>query len=69
MFTNLDPIKISTESQNARVFHFNGANAARMLKKTKDSEKIQALSNKNLLNVSSSLLGQTILTKLSHMEK
>ena len=46
MFTNLDPIKLSTESQNAHVFHFNGANAARMLKKTKDSEKIQALSNK-----------------------
>ena len=34
MFTNLDPIRLSTESQNAHVFHFNGANAARMLKKT-----------------------------------
>ena len=46
MFTNLDPIKLSTESQNAHVFHFNGANAARMLKKQKISEKMQALSNK-----------------------
>ena len=33
------------QSQDAHVFHFNCANAVRMLKKIKGRERMQALSN------------------------
>ena len=51
MFAGLDPLKLSSESQNAHVFHFKMATAGQMLKKTIHCKPIQALSNSNTVSL------------------
>ena len=50
MFADLDPLKLSSQSQDAHVFHFNGATAGRMLRRVVGSERVQALASKNTVN-------------------
>ena len=43
IFTDFDPLKLSSEQQEASVFHFNGSDAKRMHNKIKFNERLKAL--------------------------
>ena len=68
MFADFDPIKLSSQSQNAHVFHFNGANAGRMLNKALGSERLNELSKKTLCIICSCLQEQTMWMKYAQLD-
>ena len=47
IFADFDPLCLSTDSQDAHVFHYNGADVARMMKKVKADERLKSLVKRN----------------------